>query len=417
MPMRNSFKPNDFMPAAIQQEGKTAGTSPETRSLGDSAVRTGLEFAWETPWSSAGETEPGWWQAFALSKGVRATRTPDRFIRKQPETNVVALPPSEGAEAARLARAADRSCEETIRRRLERLQAAVESGATDAKVPERAEPAPASAARTAPVAEEAARPIEAVAEVSEVHMAVDLEAESYEYAEPETEILYTIEEAPHEPEAELLLPVPVASLAPAFSAFAFQSSLYDIAVFLKPETMLEPVEAADQDDMLEAVEAAEAEVEVEFIQVDEPEEDWPAEVEAEGQVVPEILEAAREDVMVEEAVESIDAGYLALYGEVVAPVRAPVAIAAPVQPEPVEPEPVEAVEPDEIVSVSSGLSAQVIEFRIHERAKGGGYELPAISLLAEVPEREGEVLTEDILEERAGRVEKVIRDFGVKGEV
>jgi S-DNA-T family DNA segregation ATPase FtsK/SpoIIIE len=45
------------------------------------------------------------------------------------------------------------------------------------------------------------------------------------------------------------------------------------------------------------------------------------------------------------------------------------------------------------------------------------YELLDIEYLAEVPEREGEILTEDILEEAAGRLEKVIRDFGVKGEV
>lgn len=54
-----------------------------------------------------------------LDKDVRATRTPDRFIKKQPEANVVALPVSEAMDAVRLARAADRSCEEAIRRRLE----------------------------------------------------------------------------------------------------------------------------------------------------------------------------------------------------------------------------------------------------------------------------------------------------------
>ncbi|HZH51835.1 MAG TPA: DNA translocase FtsK, partial [Microvirga sp.] len=47
----------------------------------------------------------------------------------------------------------------------------------------------------------------------------------------------------------------------------------------------------------------------------------------------------------------------------------------------------------------------------------GTYELPHIEYLAEPPLREGPALTEDILEETAGRVEKVIRDFGVKGEV
>jgi S-DNA-T family DNA segregation ATPase FtsK/SpoIIIE len=45
------------------------------------------------------------------------------------------------------------------------------------------------------------------------------------------------------------------------------------------------------------------------------------------------------------------------------------------------------------------------------------YRRPAIEFLAEPPERDGPELTEDILEETAGRLEKVIRDFGVKGEV
>jgi S-DNA-T family DNA segregation ATPase FtsK/SpoIIIE len=45
------------------------------------------------------------------------------------------------------------------------------------------------------------------------------------------------------------------------------------------------------------------------------------------------------------------------------------------------------------------------------------YQKPDIAFLAEPPERAGPELTEDILEETAGRLEKVIRDFGVKGEV
>ncbi|WP_322883818.1 DNA translocase FtsK [Microvirga lotononidis] len=45
------------------------------------------------------------------------------------------------------------------------------------------------------------------------------------------------------------------------------------------------------------------------------------------------------------------------------------------------------------------------------------YELPDIGYLTEAPERDGEILTEDILEEAAGRLEKVIRDFGVRGDV
>jgi S-DNA-T family DNA segregation ATPase FtsK/SpoIIIE len=50
-------------------------------------------------------------------------------------------------------------------------------------------------------------------------------------------------------------------------------------------------------------------------------------------------------------------------------------------------------------------------------AEDWSYQKPDIAFLAEPPEREGPELTEDILEETAGRLEKVIRDFGVKGEV
>jgi S-DNA-T family DNA segregation ATPase FtsK/SpoIIIE len=50
-------------------------------------------------------------------------------------------------------------------------------------------------------------------------------------------------------------------------------------------------------------------------------------------------------------------------------------------------------------------------------ADAWSYQKPDIAFLAEPPAREGPELTEDILEETAGRLEKVIRDFGVKGEV
>nr|WP_245416156.1 DNA translocase FtsK [Microvirga sp. 17 mud 1-3] len=47
----------------------------------------------------------------------------------------------------------------------------------------------------------------------------------------------------------------------------------------------------------------------------------------------------------------------------------------------------------------------------------GSYELPDLSYLALPPERQEPILTEDILEETAGHLEKIIRDFGVKGDV
>ena len=48
---------------------------------------------------------------------------------------------------------------------------------------------------------------------------------------------------------------------------------------------------------------------------------------------------------------------------------------------------------------------------------GEGYKLPSLEFLAEPPEPQGPTLTEDLLEDTAGRLEKVIRDFGVKGEI
>jgi DNA segregation ATPase FtsK/SpoIIIE-like protein len=55
--------------------------------------------------------------------------------------------------------------------------------------------------------------------------------------------------------------------------------------------------------------------------------------------------------------------------------------------------------------------------RLAPRATWGEYELPLIEFLAEPPELPRPVLSEDLLEDTAGRLEKVIRDFGVKGEI
>ena len=46
-----------------------------------------------------------------------------------------------------------------------------------------------------------------------------------------------------------------------------------------------------------------------------------------------------------------------------------------------------------------------------------GYELPGLNYLAEPPEADEAEVTEDVLEVTAGKLEKVIRDFSVKGEI
>nr|WP_319799670.1 DNA translocase FtsK [Microvirga rosea] len=142
--------------------------------------------------------------------------------------------------------------------------------------------------------------------------------------------------------------------------------------------------------------------------------------------------AARPDVSRE---EDLDAGYLSLYMDELLP--APQYVAAPKEesqghlevPGPVvtEQPPVEAEPaplPAPVLSVLPAVRDQApaaavataSEVLLPAIAKGG-YELPDLEFLALPPERQEPVMAEDILEETAGRLEKIIRDFGVKGEV
>ncbi|MBL0408329.1 hypothetical protein JKG68_31130, partial [Microvirga aerilata] len=78
---------------------------------------------------------------------------------------------------------------------------------------------------------------------------------------------------------------------------------------------------------------------------------------------------------------------------------------------------VASLEPNALSSSASDESSLPSAPLVLERPRARAYELPDVEMLGQPPENDGPILTEDILEERAGRVEKVIRDFGVKGEV
>ncbi|MEZ0169386.1 DNA translocase FtsK [Microvirga sp. TS319] len=340
--------------------------------------------------------------------------------------------------AVRLARAADRSCEEAIRTRLERLRAAMETKSTIfSPSPSKAEPsivagqaaamprtekadAPASGPETAEVPTN-----EATAEASEVEIVPEspercpapLDAMNDELSADHLEA-----EAPapdHAIGPELRLPVPVETWRLGFSAFAFQSGLYRTTVSLKLGSIADlPVEDIVAEEGL-ADEDEDAPARFEDVQgqdlpeQDLPEQDLPEDVsewsELEETPVPDAAELAAEP-----PADAFDPGYLALYGEEVAPAATP---------RPVVEEILKAGEDAgygaaEVAAVpASAPVARVIEFPAPDRVRSAGYELPDVALLAEPPETEGDVLTEDILEQRAGRVEKVIRDFGVKGEV
>jgi hypothetical protein len=91
--------PNDYLASSIRTDESSqkkpheggasffqdAGNSPSTK--------------WEEPWLAMGQSEPGWWSAFAIDHGARSTRTPDKLIRNPQETNVFDLPTGEPMEA------------------------------------------------------------------------------------------------------------------------------------------------------------------------------------------------------------------------------------------------------------------------------------------------------------------------------
>ena len=125
--------------------------------------------------------------------------------------------------------------------------------------------------------------------------------------------------------------------------------------------------------------------------------------------------------------DDVDLGYLALYhSEIIAPLppKPPVA-ASPARP----PAPASLRKADAPLETSLAATSRVVFASAPVPAPsralvrpipvtdGEGYKLPSLEFLAEPPEPQGPTLTEDILEETAGRLEKVIRDFGVKGEV
>ncbi|EJT03214.1 DNA translocase FtsK [Rhizobium sp. CCGE 510] len=52
-----------------------------------------------------------------------------------------------------------------------------------------------------------------------------------------------------------------------------------------------------------------------------------------------------------------------------------------------------------------------------ERIDASGYEFPPRALLQEPPERFGEIMSQETLEQNAGLLESVLEDFGIKGEI
>jgi len=89
--------------------------------------------------------------------------------------------------------------------------------------------------------------------------------------------------------------------------------------------------------------------------------------------------------------------------------------AAPVEPkvQPIAPLPVRALAPQPLAPAPRFAAPKVVPSRVD----ASGYEFPSHSLLQEPPERVGEIMSQETLEQNAGLLESVLEDFGIKGEI
>ncbi|WP_431321084.1 DNA translocase FtsK [Rhizobium sp. YTU87027] len=89
--------------------------------------------------------------------------------------------------------------------------------------------------------------------------------------------------------------------------------------------------------------------------------------------------------------------------------------AAAVQPktQPIAPLPVRAQAPQPLAPAPRFAAPKIVPSRVD----ASGYEFPSHSLLQEPPERVGEIMSQETLEQNAGLLESVLEDFGIKGEI
>src|SRR3712207_4854927 len=97
--MRKILTPNDYLPSSIRNDEGPRRKPHEGGASSFQDIGSDPGTKWEEPWLATGQSEPGWWRAFAIDHGVRSTRTPDKLIRKPQETNVFDLPTGEPMEA------------------------------------------------------------------------------------------------------------------------------------------------------------------------------------------------------------------------------------------------------------------------------------------------------------------------------
>ncbi|WP_147021766.1 hypothetical protein, partial [Microvirga aerophila] len=323
---------------------------------------------------------PSWWQAFVVDKGVTSTRTPDRFLRERSGRPAESRPDAV-APAPRVAPAGVRSSVNP------RTGAPAQKVAPPTSVRLRAEPIQEPTVHN---------------QIAELRSAYASSTPGAQAPEPvPSPVIAQPAEQAEAPTRGIDLPA---------TSFAWQPSLYRVG----PVSLMGSFAPSAQTIEHEP-----------GVKIDE--------VVAEAKPAPVELDAS----------DDLDSGYLFLYGDDVpgpaprpervsvgqggskpvpkddgsAPTKvaasepAPTVVAEEVPETPVT-RPIIPVLPA-VVTEAPFLPAPVPARILPPRSAindNGSYEYPHIEFLAEPPVSEGPALTEDILEETAGRVEKTIRD-------
>ncbi len=89
------------------------------------------------------------------------------------------------------------------------------------------------------------------------------------------------------------------------------------------------------------------------------------------------------------------------------------AVAAQPKTQPIAPLPVRTLAPQPLAPAPRFAAPKIVPSRVD----ASGYEFPSHSLLQEPPERVGEIMSQETLEQNAGLLESVLEDFGIKGEI
>lgn len=95
-------------------------------------------------------------------------------------------------------------------------------------------------------------------------------------------------------------------------------------------------------------------------------------------------------------------------------VAAPQPVVAEPKAQPIAPMPVRA---QPAVAPLAPAPRMTTQRMVPSKVDASGYEFPSNSLLQEPPERIGEIMSQEALEQNAGLLESVLEDFGIKGEI